>query len=206
VGIRRLRAVMRIFRQVTSKAKRLDRRLRRLLPPLGEARDWDVLVARFGKGRAEQRAAQVRCRKVLRSAEFKAVLRQARRWADEHSSAGRAPLAAFAGKALDRLHCRALKRARGIDWRDAKHRHALRIAIKRLRYGSDFFAPCFAGSGGYLRGLAKLQDLLGELNDLAVARRFLAIEDAGRERALLSRLVRGWIAIEKRPCFWRTAR
>ena len=202
VGIRRLRAVFRIFRKITSNAKPLDRRLRRLLPPLGEARDWDVLVARFGRGQAEQRTAQARCRKVLRGAEFKAALAQAQRWAAEHSRVGRAPLTAFAGKALGRLHRKALKRGQNIDWRDAKRRHALRIAIKRLRYGCDFFAPCFAGSLNYLRSLAKLQDLLGELNDIAVARRLLGIDDASHERALLNRLVPAWSAFEKRPCFW----
>ena len=146
VGIRRLRAVLRVFRKVSTKAKRLDQRLRPLLPPLGEARDWDVFVARYGDGKGRRRAAQVRCRGVLASTEFNAFFVAARRWAARNSRVGRAPLSVFAAKALDRMHRKVLKRARGVDWRDAKRRHAVRIALKRLRYACDFFAPCFAES------------------------------------------------------------
>jgi len=206
VGIRRLRAVLRIFRKVADEARPLDRRLRALLPPLGEARDWDVLVGRHRTGRVEQRAAHARCRKAISSDEFRAVIAKVQRWATRNAQVGRAPLTVFAAKALDRLHRKALKRGRHVDWRDAKGRHAVRIAVKRLRYGCDFFAPCFGDSRPYLRGLERLQDLLGELNDIAVAHRLLGIDDAGRERALLSRLASAWVAVEKRPRFWRAAR
>jgi CHAD domain-containing protein len=210
VGIRRLRAVLRVFRKATRKAKRLDQRLRPLLPPLGEARDWDVFVARHGEGKGRQRAAQVRCRAVLGSTEFNAFFVEAQRWAARSSRVGRAPLSAFAAKALGRLHRKVFKRARGVDWRDAERRHAVRIALKRLRYACDFFASCFEGSRAYLKGLEKLQDLLGDLNDIAVARRLggakLDQPLAKREAALVSRLAPAWAALERRRCFWRAGR
>ena len=45
-----------------------------------------------------------------------------------------------------------------------KQRHRLRIEVKRLRYATDFL-------GGKTQALERLQDALGELNDLAVTRR-----------------------------------
>lgn len=205
VGIRRLRTLLRVFRKVTSKTRRLERRLSRLVVPLGEARDWDVFVARFGKGKARRRAARLRCREALSSAEFRAFFVEAQHWARDNSRLVEAPLVTFAAKALDRLHRKARKRARRVDWHDEESRHVARIAIRRLRYACDFFSPCFDGARRYLRGLANLQDLLGDLNDIAVARRFgvRAADDLkGREAALLRQLRPAWRAFEKRPRFW----
>ena len=116
----------------------------------------------------------------------------------------------FAARALDRLHRKVLKRARDVDWRNAKRRHDVRIALKRLRYACDFFAPCFGDARSYLEKLEKLQDLLGDLNDIAVARRLggakLEPALAKRETALVSRLAPAWAALERRPCFWRADR
>ena len=48
--------------------------------------------------------------------------------------------------------------------------------MKRLRYACDFFAASFAGAAAqpYIKRLRALQDILGDLNDIAVARRLLA--------------------------------
>jgi CHAD domain-containing protein len=199
VGIRRCRTVLRIF-----KASRLERRLRKLTRALGEARDWDVFVARFNKGRARRRLAHARCREVLSSAEFRAFFVEAQNWARGQSRDVESSLTPFAAKALDRLHRKALKRASRIDWHDAEGRHAVRIAARRLRYACDFFSPCFKDARRYVRGLADLQDLLGELNDIAVARRFKGPERAldRRERALISELAPAWKAFAKRRRFW----
>jgi len=201
---------LRIFRKIARKSRRLERQLCRLLPPLGAARDWDVFVARFGKGKARQRLAHVRCREVLTSTEFRTFFADARRWADLNSRVGQLPLAVFARRALDRLHRKTMKSARGIDWRDAKSRHAVRIAVRRVRYACDFFAPCFDESHAYLQKLEKLQDLLGDLNDIAVARRLggarLEQALAKRETALVSRLAPAWSVLERRPCFWQADR
>ena len=160
--------------------------------------DWVVFVARFGRGGPRRRLAHERCRRALESAELRAFLLEAKRFVPAVDG----PLASFAVKALDRLHRKTLKRARGIDWRDEKRRHAVRIAIRRLRYGCDFFSPCFSDARRYLRGLAELQDLLGELNDIAVARRFGADGTEKRERDLLSELAPAWLAFERRRRFW----
>ena len=51
-------------------------------------------------------------------------------------------------------------------------RHAARIAAKKLRYTAEFFASLYPeqASRPFLRQLAKLQDILGTLNDINVTR------------------------------------
>ncbi len=44
--------------------------------------------------------------------------------------------------------------------------HDMRIAAKRLRYGIEFYEPCFRGDiGGLIEEFKRLQDLLGEVHD-----------------------------------------
>jgi CHAD domain-containing protein len=55
-------------------------------------------------------------------------------------------------------------------------RHELRIAVKKLRYAVEFFASAFEGRKAekrrqaYLEALERLQEHLGDLNDVAVGR------------------------------------
>jgi CHAD domain-containing protein len=133
-------------------------------------------------------------------------------------------LGLFAAASLGRLHGKALAQAQDIDWRDPGERHRLRIRMKRLRYACDFFAASFAGAAArpYIKRLAALQDILGDLNDIAVARRLLAeIAPRGsapgiagaaahtrhtlavRERMLVISLEAAWAAFEKRRPFWK---
>jgi CHAD domain-containing protein len=75
--------------------------------------------------------------------------------------------------------------------------HALRIACKKLRYSAELFSSLYGGAGArrYLSALAPLQDILGALNDIAVARRLLG-EIAAPARRDADALVRGWIEHE----------
>ena len=47
----------------------------------------------------------------------------------------------------------------------------MRIALKKLRYSAEFFAPLFPAKpvSAFLERLSKLQDLFGALNDAATA-------------------------------------
>src|SRR5436305_349687 len=81
----------------------------------------------------------------------------------------------FAGRELSRRRKRVLKRGAGLAELEPPARHALRIALKKLRYAAEFFAPLYAGQGRTKRrkafgaALAELQERLGALNDIAVA-------------------------------------
>jgi len=249
VGLRRLRCALLAFRDLVPKkaAKPIAERLRQLMPPFGAARDWDVFcegLVRLGtqeperaqamapllaRARAKRGMARRRARLAAASPELQAFLLRALRWVSEGPWKGRAhkaegSLDAFAATALERLHRRTLEQAEDIDWSDAERRHRLRIRMKRLRYACDFFAASFAGAAArpYIKGLAALQDILGDLNDIAVARRLLAQIAprsgapelaagasytrhalAARERMLVSSLGAAWPTFAKRRPFWR---
>jgi len=249
VGLRRLRSALLAFRALVPKkaAKPIVERLSGLMPPLGAARDWDVFcesLVRFGtvqperaptiapllaRARGKRAIARRRARQAAASRKLQVFLLRALRWVNAAPWQGsaddaQASLGDFASVALDSLHRKVLKQAHGIDWGNAKRRHRLRIRIKRLRYGCDFFAACFAGVAAqpYIKRLAALQDILGDLNDIAVARPLLAeiaprgvaaeLGAAGgyvrqaltaRERMLVISLEPAWSAFEKRRPFWR---
>ena len=249
VGQRRLRCALLAFRDLVPKkaAKPITERLRDLTPALGAARDWDVfcegLVRRgmqepaqapvlaplLERARGKRSAARRRARLAAASPRLQALLLRALRWLNDgpwkaraHKAAG--SLNVFASEALERLHRKALEQAQEIDWTDAGQRHRLRIRMKRLRYACDFFAASFAGTAArpYIKRLAALQDILGDLNDIAVARRLLAelaprggaaelaagagyIRQAlaARERMLVMSLQDAWSVFEKRRPFWK---
>jgi len=224
VGLRRLRSALRVFRELspTESTQPLVDRLRAVLPPLGVARDWDVVtellerrIVPAAAGRvdfapmlrfAKRHRAQARrdARAVAASSAFQQLLIDAMIWAEalrrdgvpvEAAAAPAPTLSAFARRTVARLTRRAERAASGGDWTDAAARHQLRIRLKRLRYICEFFADCFKRKRvrRYLEHLEDLQDLLGELNDLATARRLLVKQGANAGDAQ-SAFVLGWIS------------
>jgi len=212
VGLRRLRSALRAFREVLARksVRRTIRTLRKFSPRLGAARDWDVLVARMETGAvlpdllrkayARRDAARRVARRTLISKSFAAMPSEVRALALAHDNRS---LPQFGAAALARAHARLMREARGADWSDSAERHAIRIRVKRLRYTCEFFAPAFTSrrAAAYLTALKALQDILGELNDIAVGRRLIGYR--GDESALLKRLAPAWRELERRPVFWR---
>ena len=93
-----------------------------------------------------------------------------------------------------------MKEARGADWKNPAERHAVRIRVKRLRYSCEFFAPAFANEQ-MISELKALQEILGELNDIAVGRRLVGFD--ADEARLLNRLELAWARFARRAPFWR---
>jgi CHAD domain-containing protein len=85
----------------------------------------------------------------------------------------RRPARDFAAPWLARRHRKLAKRARGLARAGDEKRHEVRLAAKRLRYVTEFFAGVFAHkhARAYRRALAGLQDALGAQVDLQVATR-----------------------------------
>jgi inorganic triphosphatase YgiF len=82
------------------------------------------------------------------------------------------PVAPFAVRSLDRLHHKLLKRGKRFDSLTPPERHVVRIAVKHLRYATQFFGSLFdpaAAVERYAEKAAALQDLLGERNDVTNA-------------------------------------
>lgn len=107
-------------------------------------------------------------------------------------------LAIFATHRLRRLNKQLLCRVSAVKENDPAALHALRIAGKRLRYALEFFAPLTvgrkpSGKDDSLRQLIRLQNTLGQLNDLAQAGALLA-DCAGDDPQLREAvtLIGGW--------------
>ncbi len=179
---------------------RLNGELRHLLGELGPARDLDVLESELLAPLAEIEALAPEL-ETLRGllAEHRPELYErvrravgARRTAElfvdllvwfelerfrgesataEAQAAWDGPLQPFARERLERRWRKVKKLGRRFDALDARGRHELRIAVKKLRYAIDFLGSVWGRSESrrYASQLAELQDRLGHLNDLAVA-------------------------------------
>ena len=102
------------------------------------------------------------------------------------------PITAFAPRSLNKRAKRVA--ALATETRDAnpEARHALRVALKRLRYALEFFAPLFPARRmqRYQQSAAGLLDLLGRMNDTTVAEQLALQAVPGHH----SDLVRAWLA------------
>ncbi|HUF86176.1 MAG TPA: CYTH and CHAD domain-containing protein [Thermohalobaculum sp.] len=106
-------------------------------------------------------------------------------WADSADAAALArPVPERARAALAATWKRTAKRAgktgRDIEALSVEQRHELRKALKRLRYAVEFCAPLFPAKAvrPFLKRLRELQDLFGDLNDVAVAEALFSGPDA----------------------------
>lgn len=239
VGVRRLRSALLAFRALLRRrrADAIEQPWRAMMQTLGSARDWDVFHQTLEAGNlqlvANKRRAEAQrlARALVKSPRFRETRRRTFAWLQSRPWRRHAdpaePLRQFAPPALQRLHEGLCKAAHGIDWRDAARRHRVRIRVKRMRYGCDFFATAFAHRRvhAFLDGLHTLQDILGELNDIEVQRDLLrrmvprgsplkVVEAesavrarlASRERELIAALDPAWAAFEARRPFWRRLR
>jgi len=79
------------------------------------------------------------------------------------------PVTEFASGVLERRYQQVRKRGRRLAKRSPAELHRLRIAIKKFRYATDFFASLYEGKTArdMLKRLAELQDILGAMNDAA---------------------------------------
>lgn len=196
VALRRLRSLLRLFAPVLPEtfvavwrrrlgdharaldaARDLDVLCDAVLAPVGAAAgDPGGMLARLGTvleaARGEARAA-VWCQMAPASQGrlllgFMAALH---RLPQDDARRGRA-LVALAQRRLDRARRRVVRRLAAARKGDPEQLHRLRIACKHLRYGLDCCAPLFATKAvaRYLRALSRVQDRLGYVHDLDVAR------------------------------------
>ena len=191
VGLRRLRAAIGVFKPLLAEPERqrIETELNWLAGETDAARDQDVFIrddfhptvqdapspdlAPLGRRLLTARGqAYDRARGALPSPRYGLLRRETTAWI-ETAALPDDPVAPFAAEALDRLHRHVERRARDLCGLDVEARHSLRIRAKRLRYAAEFFADLFPARrrrARYLKALERLQDTLGALNDLAVAR------------------------------------
>lgn len=221
VSQRRLRALLKLFAPALPEnfAGTWNARLRDNANRLGDARDLDVfytellepvtpegladpaaMAALIDAGQQARNAARhVASHKLDMATQGRLLLAFT---ADLHrlqvsSLAAAADLRAFARLRLSRLRKRARRQAAAAAGLEPTRLHALRIGLKLLRYGVEFFAPLFPARpiNRYLDGVVKAQTALGFLQDVDIAQqRLSAWTRANPALAPAAAFVLGWHA------------
>lgn len=205
----------------------LRRDLSEVLGPLGRARDADVFQAEIvdptapllsgepGYARLcsdiarERRDAYDEVMTQVRSARTALMTIRLGRWIEagdwsldqspDMIAARQRAVGDLARSALRKRDLRLSRDLRQLDRLSAEERHQARIQVKKMRYSIDFFGSLLRSRRIRTLGalLAQLQDRLGYLNDIAVARRHLrrlADQSQDPERLWTAGLIAGWQA------------
>jgi inorganic triphosphatase YgiF len=191
VAMRRLRSAFSLFKPVvTDEAyETLRQELRWFTNLLGEARNLDVYLAT--KNLAEQPSDLLRRREeaydviveALNSPRFLKMMFDLVAWAAtgswRSSKKANKRLLPFARRRLDKIWD-PINVTPDLETIDDEARHELRIQIKKLRYGLEFFRPLFAPSKEqkqFSASLEELQESLGRLNDMVTAEQLVPIDE-----------------------------
>ena len=123
------------------------------------------------------------------SAEGEAIFGEDVRAATETSLDDARTFQREAARRLRRWHRKIAADWKNFDQLEEEGLHSLRKRIKRQRYAVEFFAPALRRrqTERYLEPLTAIQDRMGELNDLFVAR--------GRYEALVASDPAAWFAL-----------
>jgi CHAD domain-containing protein len=204
VALRRLRASISLFKEMLQdpQSEQVKGQLKWLTVQLGPARDMDVFVKeavaplqqvpsqkekleKLEPILKEKRAAGFeKAKEAIRSDRYRHVVLEAALWlicgqwlqnADPLLQARRErPVREFASEVLTSRTKKILSKIRKLRQLDAQRRHKLRIAIKKLRYATEFFESLYPGRRsamrrkGFRKILKQLQTALGKLNDITV--------------------------------------
>ena len=225
VGLRRLRSAFDLFEGVVAAPSSLQEELRWIAGELGAARDWDVMINSTlptafdgapGDTHADAitRAAieigkrnRTRAAAAVDSVRYARLIIELTRWLDqadwregmndEQRAALDLTIGKFAGEVLCKRHRKLMKRGRHLPDLDARRRHRARIAAKKLRYATEFFASLYSKQvvRHYLAALGALQDDLGWRNDVVVADGLLkALASDHHQNAVGVGYARGYLA------------
>lgn len=232
VGLRRLCTAFSLFEPLVAgddQAELLNVELRWLTAQLGEVRNLDVLIERAA-GSSLERLIAARdarfdhVRTELASGRTRLLMIDLTEWltfgawcsgtADQAMI--RRDVAAFAADVLDGQWRELKHRGRRLAALDDRRRHKARIAAKKLRYATQFFASLYHTRRArrrlepFLDALEMLQDTLGELNDLVIGPQILASlgidakpPGAGKRRHLLRQAEHAFDALRETKRFWR---
>ena len=201
VALRRMRSALSVFRSLlpADQYDFFVGEIRWVAGILGAARDWDVFLGELVgpvRGHFDQdaslaaleRAARERraqsyasASEAISSPRYTTLLLKIGAWVEgkgwrqqpisERSAMLFSPVTELADRLLAKRRRNALKRGAHFARQSAAHRHELRIALKKLRYATEFFRSLYDRKSvqRYLRRLTELQTALGHLNDVASA-------------------------------------
>jgi len=221
VAVRRMRSALRTFGSVVEPRRldALDAELTALGTMLGGVRDWDVFatttmkrlrdeVASDDEGKVALEAIRVataaqrddahrRLIAALATGAFGATTIAVERMATRLTGKGgrRTTLAESAPDWLANQRERLIRLARRIAVLDNDARHGLRVEVKRLRYALDLLEGLYEPKAvaAFHDALADLQDRLGRLNDLVVAKHLLHALPESEASALARTRFDAWL-------------
>jgi len=217
---REMAAVKRELKWLTrelAESRQLDVLVRRVVDPARRRRIPANGISSIARDIERQRASALdRAQEAVGSARFRRLLVDVAAWIEtgrwmspqDELVRRRAemPAAAFAARELARRWRKLRKKCKALQKLKARQRHKLRIQGKKLRYGSEFFASLFRGRkaarrrSALLERLERMQDCLGDLNDIVVHEGLIAANiplggsskrRASRKRAFAAGLLAG---------------
>src|SRR3990167_5365848 len=224
VALRRLRVVLRMAEKFRADEalSALNGDIAALCVALGRIREWDVFIAETLQpmcarlaGHAGLQAllaiserqcaacyaelrGEIRARELQRLILRFAIWMNGAYWQPQQGAA--VPSAQdFATRRLRKLAKQFVQAGRQLDTLDNVRLHALRIIAKKLRYSAEFFAALYdrQKTAAFLDALSEVQDVLGQINDVAVAHRLLdelaALPELAAHQEAVA-LAKGWIA------------
>ncbi len=204
----RLSEELRWLQREMNPARDLDVFLMDLLRPVREAMPEETdLDALQSYAEAARLPAYERVRTALATTRYTALLLEVSRIVETHGWLGgldaetqgrlAAPARDLASGFLSERHRKAKDRGRGFAKLSIDDRHRFRLALKKLRYAADSLRSLYVseGTAKYMKRLARLQDLLGHLNDVVIMRRMRDEFARGADPTTIARangLVIGW--------------
>ncbi|MDO8465526.1 MAG: CHAD domain-containing protein [Gallionella sp.] len=223
VALRRLRVVLRMTEKLCAddRLAALNNDVAALCVALGRNREWDVFIAQTAQPMCARMAGHAGLQALLAASERQrdscyAALRgavQARElqrlmlrfavwmngpyWQQQEKAMPSAR--DFATRRLQKLFSKFAPSSQHLDTQDAARLHSLRILSKKLRYSAEFFAALYdrQKTRSFLAALSEVQEVLGQINDVAVAHRLLgdiaAMPELSTHQEAVA-LAKGWIA------------
>jgi inorganic triphosphatase YgiF len=186
-------------------ARELEVLVSRVVAPMKrQRRRWRGMPSLSHEFAERRDAALARAQAAVQSARSRALTLDVAAWLeaglwrnpqdDLVRDRGDVPIEMFALEQLARRWRKVRKKGRILARFDARSRHKLRIQTKKLRYAAEFFATLFTAKRAlkrrkqFLPALERLQDGLGDLNDIAVHEKRIAAVGVRRRRSNPSRV------------------
>jgi triphosphatase len=181
-------------------ARELDVLMNRVITPVKRRNTrWEGIPSLTQELTEKREAALARAQNAVTSARFRTLSLEIAAWLeigqwtkpqdDLVRDRGDVPIEIFAAEQLTRRWRKVRKKGKALAQLDAKSRHKLRIQAKKLRYAVEFFASLFPDKRSSKRrnkfapALERLQDGLGDLNDIAVHEDLITAMGIRRQRS-----------------------
>jgi len=186
-------------------ARELEVLVQRVLGPMKrQRRRWRGMPSLSHEIAQRRDSALKRAEDAVQSARFRSLTLDLAAWLetghwtnpqdDLVRDRGDLAIAVYAAEQLTRRWRKVRKSDRTLAELDASSRHKLRIQTKKLRYAAEFFASLFQNKRAVKRrkqllsALGRLQDGLGDLNDIAVHEKTIASMSVHHQRSDPSRV------------------